>query len=168
MDIENLRKIQETEKMLRMHNISAATQDAITSVGQDIFVGGTRVPSVHEVNESPSQQLLHMKEEAYNQSIQQTKEVSNMDNQVAQQLKKEIDEQAATISRQAQLIHQLQGVVNDVIREINKIQNSVPTKNPAERQQMLKAEERTEHPRSAGVNPADVSVEKFFNFSGTR
>ncbi|HME87003.1 MAG TPA: hypothetical protein VKE88_01170 [Candidatus Nanoarchaeia archaeon] len=168
MDIENLRKIQETEKMLRMHSISTSTQDAITSIGQDVFVGGTRIPSMNEVHESSSQQLMDAKVEAYQQSIQQKNEVSTMDSQMAQQLKKEINEQGELIGRQAQLIHQLQGVVNDVIREINKMQTSVATKNPAERQQVLKAEEKTEHPRSAGVNPSDVTVEKFFNFSGTR
>ena len=32
----------------------------------------------------------------------------------------------------------------------------------------VKPEEKKEHPRSGGFKPEDVSVDKFFNFSGTR
>jgi hypothetical protein len=166
MDIETLRKIQETEKALRIHNISMATQEASDMVSRDIYVGGTKVPSFEDVSQSPGEKVLKAKEEAYQQTLH--KEVKPMDNQQVSELKKVIEEQGALIGQQAQLIYQLQGVVNEIIREIKKIQGSVPTKNPAERQQVLKAEEKVEHPRSGGYTSNDVSIEKFFNFSGSR
>jgi DNA anti-recombination protein RmuC len=164
MDIENLRKIQETEKILRIHNINISTDDALQAIKNDVTIGNTKIPTFEDVADIPSNQILREKEEAQ----QSQKEVREMDNQTATDLKKQIEEQSALISKQAQLINQLQGVVNDIIREINKMQNTVPTKNPAERQQVLKSEERTQHPRSGGYKPEDVSVDKFFNFSGTR
>ncbi len=166
MDIENLRKIQETEKALRIHNINISTGEAVDSMKNDIMVGGNKVPTFEDVEQIPSNQVLKAKEEAYNQQIEK-KEVT-MDEKTITELKTQIGEQSALISRQAQLINQLQGTVNDIIREINKIQNSIPTKSPGERQQTLKPEERTHHPRSGNYTSDDVSVDKFFNFSGTR
>lgn len=163
MDIENLRKIQETEKALRIHNINISTREALDTVTNDINVGGTRVPTFSTISEET--QKISPKSEI----IQQTKkEVSQMDEQTARQLKNQLDEQTELIGKQAQLIYQLQGAVNEIIKEINKMQSTIPTKNSAERQQVLKPEERTQHPRSGGYTSADVSVDKFFNFSGTR
>ncbi|MBN2420866.1 hypothetical protein JXB27_01150 [Candidatus Woesearchaeota archaeon] len=164
MDIENLRKIQETEKALRIHNINISTGEAVSSVKNDINVGGTKVPSFDDASNIPSSQVLRAKEEAHQNQIAK-KEVSQMDEQ---QMKKELSEQADLIAKQAKLIYELQGAVNEIIKEIRKMQGSVATKNPAERQQVLKPEERTQHPRSGGYKSEDVSVEKFFNFSGTR
>jgi len=89
-----------------------------------------------------------------------------MDDKEIRDLKATIDEQSGLITAQAKLIYQLQGAVNEIIKEIRKIEGSVPTKNPAERQQMLKPEEKKEHPRSGSYTSDDVSIEKFFNFSG--
>ena len=148
MDIEDLRKMQDTEKALRIHNITDSPQEALDSVSRDIYVGGTRVPSFEEI---PTEK----------------KEVSQMDDKAINELKKTVEQQGELIAQQARLIHQLQGVVNDVIRELKKMQGTVPTKNSAERQQMLKAEDKKEHPRSGGYTSDDVSVEKFF-YSGPK
>lgn len=164
MDIDTLRKIQETEKALRIHNINLSTQDAIDSVKQDVYVGGTRVPDMNEVSQIPGEKVLKEKEDSY----QQQKEVSQMDDKIVHELKKTVEEQAELIGKQAKLIFELQGAVNEVIKELKKMQSTVPTRNPAERQQMLKAEEKREHPRSGGYTSDDVSIEKFFNCSGTR
>lgn len=161
MDIDTLRKIQETEKALRIHNINLAPQEAIDSVKKDVYVGGTRVPDMSEVSKLPGEKVLKAKEEAY----EQRKEVQQMD---VTELKKTVEEQSNLIAQQAKLIYELQGVVNDIIREVKKMQGSVPTKNPAERQQVLKAEEKQQHPRSGGYTSNDVSIDKFFNFSGSR
>ena len=167
MDIETLRKIQETEKALRIHNISVSTQEASDSVSRDVYVGGTKVPSFEDVSQGSGEKLLKMKEEAYNQRMTQN-EVNKMDDKTLAVLKQTIEEQGELITQQAKLIYQLQGVVNDIIKEIKKMQSTVPTRNPAERQQVLKAEEKQQHPRSGGYTSEDVSVEKFFNFSGSR
>ena len=164
MDIETLRKIQETEKALRIHNISVSTHEASESVGRDVYVGGTKVPTFEDVSQGSGERLLKMKEEAY----QQQREGNKMDDKTAKELKQTLEEQGELITQQAKLIYQLQGVVNDIIKEIKKMQSTVPTKNPAERQQVLKPEERQQHPRSGGYTSEDVSVEKFFNFSGSR
>lgn len=163
MDIESLRKIQETEKMLRIHNISISTQEASESVAKDVYVGGTKVPSMEDVSHSSGEQVLKLKEEAYQQQI---KGVNQMDEKTANELRKTVNEQSELITAQAKLIYQLQGVVNEIIREIKKIETSVPTKNPSERQQIIKAEEKKDHPRSGGYTSDDVSIEKFFNCSG--
>ncbi len=171
MDIDTLRKIQETEKMLRIHSINFSTQEAIENTRNDVMVGGTKVPSFEEVHNIPSNQVLDAKVEAYEENKQSQREVQQMDNQAVNEiksLKQTIGEQSDLIGKQAQMIYQLQGAVNEIIKEINKIQNSVPTKNPAERQVVLKPEEKKEHPRSGGFKSEDVSVEKFFNFSGSR
>ncbi len=167
MDIETLRKIQETEKALRIHNITVSPQEAINSVSRDIYVGGTKVPSFEEVSQTPGEKVLRQKEEAYQQSIAK-KEGSQMDDNAISDLKKSVEEQSELIVQQAKLIYELQGVVNEIIKEIKKMQSTVPTKNPAERQQVFKPEEKKEHPRSGGYSSSDVSVEKFFNFSGSR
>jgi len=161
MDIETLRKIQETEKALRIHNISISTGEASDNVSRDVYVGGTKVPSFEDVSNSSSERLLKQKEEAY----QQSKEGRNMDDKEVRDLKATVTEQSDLITAQAKLIYQLQGAVNDIIKEIRKIEGSVPTRNPTERQQMLKPEEKKEHPRSGGYTSDDVSIEKFFNFS---
>jgi len=166
MDIETLRKIQETEKALRIHNISISTQEASEDVSRDVYVGGTKVPSFEDVSGIPSEKVLKQKEEAYMQS--RVKEVNPMDEHATKELKNTINEQGALISQQAQLIYQLQGTVNEIIKEIRKMQSTVPTKNPSERQQMLKPEDKSEHPRSGGYTSDDVSIEKFFNFAGKR
>jgi translation initiation factor 2B subunit (eIF-2B alpha/beta/delta family) len=166
MDIETLRKIQETEKALRIHNISVSTQEASDQVSRDVYVGGTKVPSFEDVSQTPGEKVLRAKEEAYQQS--QKREVRGMDDKTVTDLKKEVNEQSELIGNQAKLIFELQSVVNEIIREVKKLQSSVPTKNPAERQQVLKAEEKVDHPRSGGYSSSDVSVEKFFNFSGSR
>ncbi len=162
MDIETLRKIQETEKALRIHNISISTQEANESVSRDVYVGGTKVPSFEDVSNSPGEKVLRQKEEAY----QQMREGIHMDDKEIRDLKETVNEQSGLITAQAKLIYQLQGAVNEIIKEIRKIEGSVPTKNPAERQQMLKPEEKKEHPRSGSYTSDDVSIEKFFNFSG--
>ena len=167
MDIETLRKIQETEKALRIHNISVSTQEASESVGRDVYVGGTKVPSFEDVSQGSGERLLKMKEEAYQQRMAQN-EGSKMDEKTLAGLKQTIEEQGELITQQAKLIYQLQGVVNDIIKEVKKMQSSVPTKNPSERQVVLKPEEKQQHPRSGGYTSDDVSVEKFFNFSGSR
>ncbi|MEK6887219.1 MAG: hypothetical protein AABW88_05300 [Nanoarchaeota archaeon] len=164
MDIETLRKIQETEKALRIHNISISTQEASENVSRDVYVGGTKVPSFEDVSQSPGEKVLKQKEEAY----QQAKEGRQMDDKEIRDLKGTINEQSGLIASQAKLIYQLQGTVNEIIKEIKKMQGSVPTKNPAERQGMLKTEEKQEHPRSGNYTSDDVSIEKFFNFSGSR
>jgi septal ring factor EnvC (AmiA/AmiB activator) len=167
MDIENLRKIQETEKALRIHSINLSTQEAIDTVKNDVMVGGSKVPSFEDVAEQPSQKPLQEKTDAY----QKTKEGLEMDEQTARQLKVQVEDQSELIAKQAKLIYDLQGTINEIIKEIKKmqnIQNTSPTKNPAERQQVLKPEERTQHPRSGGYKSDDVSIEKFFNFSGSR
>lgn len=174
MDIENLRKIQETEKALRIHSINLSTQEALEAVSNDVMVGGNKVPSFEEVHGYSQQPAFaEVKEEVTIAPTQQsnstiTQEVSKMDDRIVMQLKKTLEEHDANMTKQAQLINQLQGVVNEIIKEINKMQSSVPTKNPSERQQVLKAEEKTQHPRSGGYKPEDVSVDKFFNFSGSR
>ncbi len=171
MDIDTLRKIQETEKTLRIHNISVSPNEAVRSVNGDLYVGGTRVPSFEEVNTLPGEKLLKAKEEAYQKSLSKqstNKEVDEMDERFLKEIKGSVDEHGELINQQAQLIYQLQGAVNELIKEIKKIQSSVPTKNPAERQVVLKPEDKTEHPRSGGYTSADVSIDKFFNFSGSR
>ncbi len=161
MDIENLRKIQETEKALRIHNINISTREAIDNMRNDIDVGGTRVPVFENISEET--------QKASPTGItQQQKEVVHMDEQLIRKMNNQIEEQSEMLAKQAKMIYDIQGAINEIIKEINKIQSSVPTKNPAERQVVLKPEERTTHPRSGGYTPADVSVEKFFNFSGTR
>jgi hypothetical protein len=162
MDIENLRKIQEAQKALRIHNINISTDEAVDGVKNDIYVGGTKVPTFDDVFEE-------VQSESKLNSIQTiNKEVIPMDNNAVNELNRKVNEQATIIDQQAKLIFQLQNVVNDIIREINKMQTSVPTKNPAERQQVLRPEEKKEHPRSGGVNPDDVSIEKFFYAGGGR
>lgn len=151
MDIENLRKIQETEKMLRIYNITDAPRDAIDSVRGDVMVGGHRVP------EFESRDV---------QKTEQKREVTTMDSQLVDELKKQVSEQGEFISRQAKLIYELQTVVNDIIKEVKKIQGSIPTKNPSERQVVLKPEEKKEHPRSGGFTPDDVSIDKIFYAGG--
>ena len=162
MDIETLRKIQETEKALRIHNISVSTHEASEQVSQDVYVGGTKVPTFEDVSQSAGDILLKQKEEAYQQSRQQQREVTKMDDQQTKEVQNKINEQAQLISSQARMIYELQGVVNDIIREIKKMQTSVPTKNPSERQVVLKAEDKQEHPRSGGYTSADVSIDKIF------
>jgi hypothetical protein len=164
MDIERLRKIQETEKALRIHSINLSPREAIDAVKSDVYVGGTRVPTFDELKQSPGDILLRQKEEAYARSKQ--KEVSQMEQN---DLKRQLNEQGELIAKQAQLIYELQGTINDIIREVKKMQTSVPTKNPAERQQIMKPEERTQHPRSGGYTPgsSEVSVEKFF-YAGSK
>ncbi len=167
MDIETLKRIQETEKALRIHNISISPQEAITEVSRDVYVGGTKVPTFEEVSDSAGARLLKAKEEAY--FTQLKKEVPTMDNKDAVQLKKTIDEQNELITKQAKMIYELQGTVNEIIKEIRKMQTSVPTKNPSERQVVLKPEDKTQHPRSGGYTPGsdEVSVEKFF-YAGSK
>ena len=165
MDIDTLRKIQETEKALRIHNISISTQEASDQVSRDVYVGGTKVPSFEDVSRSPGEKVMKIKEESYQQT---RKEGSQMDENTVRELKSTINAQAELISQQAQLIYQLQGAVNEIIKEIKKIEGSVPTKNPSERQVMLKPEDKKEHPRSGGYTSDDVSIAKFFNYSGSR
>ena len=164
MDIDTLRKIQETEKALRIHNISISTGEASENVSRDVYVGGTKVPSFEDVSHSPGEKVMKQKEEAY----RQIKEGRHMDDKEIKDLKATVNEQSELITAQAKLIYQLQGAVNDIIKGGRKVQGSVPTKNPAERQVMLKPEEKKEHPRSGGYTSDDVSIEKFFNFSGSR
>ncbi len=164
MDIETLRRIQETEKALRIHNISISTQEANENVSRDVYVGGTKVPSFEDVSRSPGEKVLRQKEEAYKQA----KEAGHMDDKEIRDLKATVNEQSNLIAVQAKLIYQLQGAVNEIIKEIKKIETTVPTKNPGERQQMLKPEEKKDHPRSGGYTSDDVSIEKFFNYSGSR
>jgi len=92
-------------------------------------------------------------------------QIQNMNE--GEHLKAKIEEQSQLIAKQAQLIHQLQGAVNDIIREIKKMQSSVPTKDPEQRQKILKTEEKQDHPRSGGYTPNDVAVDKMF-YSGSK
>jgi len=90
-----------------------------------------------------------------------------MDEQIVNNMQQKISEQNQLISKQAKLIHELQNVVNDIIREVKKMQTTVPVKNDTtQRQEVLQAEEKQEHPRSGGVTSNEVSVEKFF-YSGS-
>lgn len=79
-----------------------------------------------------------------------------------EELNQRIDSQGNLINKQARLIYQLQGAVNDLIKEIKKMQDTVPTKDPDQRQQVLKAEDKQEHPRSGGYTSEDVAVDKIF------
>ena len=152
MDIEKLRKIKETGDELRIHNITDSPQEAMDSVSKDLEMGGHKVPEF---------------EEAYDLSKKENFTGDQMNTEDVESLKQKVEEQSTLLAQQAQLIHQLQGVVNDIIREVKKMQSTVPTKDPAQRQQVLQAEEKKEHPRSSGYTPEDVSVEKFF-YSGNQ
>ena len=123
MDIETLRKIQETEKALRIHNISISTQEANESVSRDVYVGGTKVPSFEDVSNSPGEKVLRQKEEAY----QQMREGIHMDDKEIRDLKETVNEQSGLITAQAKLIYQLQGAVNEIIKEIRKIEDLLPS-----------------------------------------
>ena len=154
MDIETLKKMQETEKALKIHNITTAPQEAIDSVQNDLSIAGTKIPSYDDITRQP---------EKTKSLINESTKVIGMD----EDLKKVVEEQAVLISKQARLIYELQSTVNEVIKEIKKMQSTVPTKNPNQRQQVLKAEDKVNHPRSGGYNSSDVSVEKFF-YSGSK
>lgn len=152
MDIEKLRKMKETENDLRIHNITDAPQEAIDSVHKDLEMSGQKVPGF---------------EEAYDLSKKENFTGDPMNTEDVETLKQKVEEQSTLLAQQAKLIHQLQGAVNDIIREVKKMQGTVPTKDPAQRQKVLQAEDKKEHPRSSGYTPDDVSVEKFF-YSGDK
>ncbi len=158
MDIETLKRMQETEKTLRIHNITAAPQEAIDSARKDVYVGGTKVPDFNNITSQPVNTKKLIKEATGG---------ITMDDQKEAEMKKTIEEQGELITKQAKLIYELQGAVNEIIKEIKKMQSSVPTKNPGQRQQVLKAEEKQEHPRSGGYTSNDVAIDKFF-YSGTK
>lgn len=159
MDIETLKKIQETEKKLRIHNITISPQEAIDYAKNDVYIGGAKVPSFDDVSNQDKETKSLIKE-----AVDKT---NNMDDKTSTELKKIIEEQGELISKQAKLIYELQGAVNDIVREIKKMQSTVPTKDPGERQQVLKAEDKKEHPRSGNYTSDDVSVEKFF-YAGSK
>ncbi|MFC1728050.1 hypothetical protein ACFLZ7_01130 [Nanoarchaeota archaeon] len=146
MDIEQLRKVQETADNLKQHNIVESTQEALDQVNKDLNIEGTDVPDIN---------------------ISKTDRKGVEMNDDVQDLRRRLEKHSELISKQAKMIYELQGVVNELIKEVNKLETSEPTKNPRERQKMLDTEEKKDHPRSGGYKPEDVSVEKMF-YSGVK
>ena len=140
MDTEQLRRVQETANRLKQHGVIEATNDAIEQVSNELDINGTEVPKLD-----------------ISKIDQHSIQMNDTDD-----IKKKVEENSDLISKQAKLIYELQGKLNEIIKELNKLQTSVPTKSQNERQQMLQTEEKKEHPRSGGYKSEDVAIDKIF------
>ncbi len=156
MNIEQLRKVQETAKKLRQHSIVDSTNEALEEVKKQLDIGGAEVPAIT---------ISKIDQRSSTTIIKSTG--GQMDEEKLKEVNEKISRHAELIDKQAKLIYQLQEKINEIIREIHKMQTTMPTQNPKERQRVLETEEKKEHPRSGGYKPEDVAIEKMF-YSGSK